>query len=146
MVPIIEELKSSLRARGIRIGGQRDLILHILNDAGTHLDAETVYDRVRRHYPHANLESVYRTLQQLSDAGLVHERFASREVACEPDEATAPLEHYRFSCVRCGKVVEFQSPLLDRARQQLVEGSGIHILHGCLSFEGYCATCLPRPF
>jgi len=138
------DFKSLLHSKGMRITGQRKLILRVLEEAGGHLDAETVFDRAHKRDERVSLATVYRTLQLLKDMGLVDQHFTSREHLREVYEPVGAEEHYHFSCLKCGKVVEFQSPLIDRARKQLAQELGVNILHGCACFEGYCVGCAPK--
>ena len=138
------DFTSSLHTKGMRVTGQRKLILQVLEDAGGHLDAETVFERAHSRDERVSLATVYRTLQLLKEMGLVDQHFVSRQHEREVYEPVGAEEHYHFSCLKCGKVVEFQSPLIDRARRQLAQELGINILHGCACFEGYCAGCSQR--
>ena len=139
-----EDFKGTLHAQGKRLTGQRKLILQMLEEAGGHLDAEAVFERAHKRDEQVSLATVYRTLQLLKKMGLVDQHFTSREHDREVYEPVGAAEHYHFSCLKCGKVVEFQSPLIDRARKQLAQELGINIIHGCACFEGYCANCLPQ--
>lgn len=139
-----EDFKSTLHSKGMRLTGQRKLILQVLEEAGGHLDAEAVFDRAHLRDERVSLATVYRTLQLLKDMGLVDQHFTSREHLREVYEPVGAEEHYHFSCLKCGKVVEFQSPLIDRARKQLARELGVNILHGCACFEGYCVGCAPK--
>ena len=138
-----EDFKSTLHSQGMRLTGQRRLILQVLEDAGGHLDAETVFERAHKRDERVSLATVYRTLQLLKKMGLIDQHYTSREHDREVFEPVGAEEHYHFSCLTCGKVVEFQSSLIDRARKQIAQELGIHILHGCACFEGYCASCSP---
>jgi Fur family transcriptional regulator, ferric uptake regulator len=138
------DFTSSLHTKGMRVTGQRKLILQVLEEAGGHLDAETVFERAHSRDERVSLATVYRTLQLLKEMGLVDQHYVSRQHEREVFEPVGAEEHYHFSCLKCGKVVEFQSPLIDHARQQLTQELGINILHGCACFEGYCADCSQR--
>ncbi len=138
------DFKGTLHAQGMRVTGQRKLILQILEEAGGHLDAETVFERAHKRDERVSLATVYRTLQLLKEMGVIDQHFVSREHTREVYEPVGAAEHYHFSCLKCGKVVEFQSPLIDRARKQLASEMGIQILHGCACFEGYCVSCAPK--
>ena len=138
------DFKSTLHSQGMRLTGQRKLILQVLEDTGGHLDAEAVFERAHKRDERVSLATVYRTLELLKKMGLVDQHYTSREHLREVYEPVGAEEHYHFSCLRCGKVVEFQSPLIDRARKQLAQELGINILHGCACFEGYCAACGPK--
>ena len=138
------EFKSTLHSKGMRLTGQRKLILQVLEEAGRHLDAATVFERAHRRDERVSLATVYRTLLLLKEMGIVDQHFTSREHDREVYEPVGAEEHYHFSCLKCGRVVEFQSALIDRARKQIAQELGINILHGCACFEGYCAGCAPK--
>ena len=137
------DFKGTLHSKGMRLTGQRKLILQVLEEAGGHLDAEAVFERAHKRDQRVSLATVYRTLQLLKEMGLVDQHYTSREHLREVYEPVGAEEHYHFSCLKCGKVVEFKSLLIDRARKQLAQELGINILHGCACFEGYCAGCAP---
>ncbi len=137
------DFKSTLHSKGMRLTGQRRLILQVLEEAGRHLDAETVFERAHRRDERVSLATVYRTLQLFKEMGIIDQHFTSREHNREVYEPVGAEEHYHFSCLKCGRVVEFQSALIDRARKQIAQELGINILHGCACFEGYCAGCAP---
>ena len=44
-------------------------------------------------------------------------------------------------CLGCGKVVEFQSPLTKRMKEDVSRQSGFEILNASVSLEGYCERC-----
>jgi len=137
------DFKSTLHSQGMRLTGQRKLILQVLEDAGGHLDAEAVFERAHKRDERVSLATVYRTLELLKKMGLVDQHYTSREHLREVYEPVGANEHYHFSCIKCGRVIEFQSPMIDRARRQLARELGIKVLHACACFEGYCASCSP---
>lgn len=139
----IQDFKGTLHSQGMRLTGQRKLILQVLEDAGGHLDAESVFERAHKRDERVSLATVYRTLELLKKMGLVDQHYTSREHLREVYEPVGANEHYHFSCIKCGRVIEFQSPMIDRARRQLAQELGIKVLHACACFEGYCASCSP---
>ena len=138
------DFKGTLHSQGMRLTGQRKLILQVLEDAGGHLDAESVFERAHKRDERVSLATVYRTLELLKKMGLVDQHYTSREHLREVYEPVGADEHYHFTCIKCGKVIEFQSSMIDRARKQLARELGINILHACACFEGYCANCAPK--
>ena len=139
----IQDFKGTLHSQGMRLTGQRKLILQVLEDAGGHLDAESVFERAHKRDERVSLATVYRTLELFKKMGLVDQHYTSREHLREVYEPVGANEHYHFSCKKCGRVIEFQSPMIDRARRQLAQELGIKVLHACACFEGYCASCSP---
>ena len=68
----IESIKDKLKETGFKITPQRRAILEILleND-DKHLSSEEIYDMVRVSCPEIGLATVYRTIQLLSEGGLL---------------------------------------------------------------------------
>lgn len=66
------ELISELRRAGHRLTPQRDLILSTLVESPGHVTAQTILGAVRKQYPRVNKSAVYRTLDLLTELGLVH--------------------------------------------------------------------------
>ena len=68
----IESIKGRLKETGFKITPQRRAILEILleND-DKHLSSEEIYDMVRVSCPEIGLATVYRTIQLLSEVGLL---------------------------------------------------------------------------
>jgi Fur family ferric uptake transcriptional regulator len=49
--------------------------------------------------------------------------------------------HYHFVCLGCGKVIEFDAPLVEKIRRELSESKGVCVTRAHLRFSGYCAQC-----
>ncbi len=137
----LREEQGLLRAKGKRITGQRALLLQIIQESQGHLDAEQLYRRARQRDPRLNLATVYRTLNLLKESNLIEQRYLSRDHHREMFESKAAPEHYHFTCIACGKVIEFESPLVERLRREVKQEFSVEFTHGCLCFEGYCADC-----
>lgn len=141
MEPTTTPFADSLHATGRRQTSQRALILSILQEADEHLDAEDILASARRRRPGLNLATVYRTLAVLKDMGLVEHRYFARDHKREYYEAVGKREHYHFTCLGCGRVLEVETPRIRQARQELSEALGLVFSHACICFEGYCAAC-----
>lgn len=138
------QLADSLHASGLRLTPQRTLILSLLNETDEHLDAEGIFVLARDRMPGLNLATVYRTLAVLKDMGLVEQRYFARDHKREYYEAVGKREHYHFTCLGCGKVLEVETPRLRQAQRELSETLGLIFSHTCVCFEGYCAECASR--
>ncbi|MCZ7542382.1 MAG: transcriptional repressor [Anaerolineae bacterium] len=134
----VDTALETLRSKGLRVTPQRKLILQILDDADTHLDANAVYQRARERDRAASMATVYRTLNVLLDAGLVQQRFfdANRNRAYYERN---DKEHFHFTCTTCGKVIEFETKLVAQLCNQLRERYGLYTQHVSLQLEGTCS-------
>lgn len=137
----MKEAGKALREEGLRVTAQRALILDIIENSEEHLDAEDIYFKARWRDPKLSLSTVYRTLNVLKEMGLVEQRYFARDHSREYYESSTAPEHYHFTCVSCGKIVEFATPLIEQLKRDLMEEHRVRFSHACICFEGYCAEC-----
>ena len=133
------ELREAFRESGRRLTSQRCLILDVLRESEDHLDAEAVHDEAKRSAPDISLATVYRTLTLLQELGLVEEHRLGE--GHSHFEAVQDAPHYHFTCRRCGKVLEFDSPLVSRIVRKLAEREGVQVTKAHLHLTGYCERC-----
>lgn len=136
-----QEFVEKLHAIGHRLTPQRALVLKIIEESEGHVDAEAIWQRARELQGQINLATIYRTLSVLKEMGLVQQRYFAREHKREVYESTLKPEHYHFTCLDCGEVVEFETARIQQARTELASEIGVQITHGCVCFEGYCSSC-----
>jgi Fe2+ or Zn2+ uptake regulation protein len=134
-----ERLHKALRAGGRRLTPQRRLILSVLQESDEHLDAEMLYDRVRTRDPDVSLATVYRTLALLQELGLVEAHRLGQDHGHY--EAAHDVPHYHFTCLNCGAVIEFDSPLVAQIEQALCAQQGLQVVESLLHVSGYCTAC-----
>ena len=132
-------MQDALRATGKRLTPQRRLILQVLEESNGHLDADALYERVKARDPNVSLATVYRTLAVLREIGLVEEHRLGQDHGHY--EAVRQEPHYHFTCLRCGKVIEFDTPLVAQVEQELCEQKGVRVTSTHLHVSGYCAQC-----
>lgn len=135
-------LRDAFRQAGRRLTSQRCLILDILKESDEHLDAEAVHDRAKRRAPDISLATVYRTLSLLAELGFVEEHRLGE--GHSHYEAVHEEPHYHFTCRRCGKVIEFDAPLISRIKREICEREGVKIMKAHLHLTGYCQECRDR--
>ena len=135
------EPAGELRGTGLRVTGQRVLILRIIRRSGEHLDVDEIWAAARAQDATVSLATVYRTVQALKRAGLVEQRYFGPAHARDHYEKVGGPEHYHFTCVRCGRVFEFETALSRRLRADLHARNGWKVAGAILSLEGTCAEC-----
>jgi Fur family ferric uptake transcriptional regulator len=128
-----------LRAAGKRITPQRKLVLGILAEASTHLDAHDIYERGRRHDSYLSLATVYRTLALLKEAGLIHELHLDDEH--HHYELTSKQEHSHLICLGCGLIIEVDSTAFAQAAEAAGVGYGFRVTNAQVEVTGYCSDC-----
>lgn len=135
-------LQSELVLRGIRLTRQRRAILQVLETADHHLDASQILRWARRTEPTVDRVTVYRTLNLLKKNGLVDE-LDLMHVGGEGHyyERSTGRDHLHITCLKCGKVIEFESHHLQLIRQQVECAHAFRIDVARLEIGGYCQQC-----
>jgi Fe2+ or Zn2+ uptake regulation protein len=132
-------LREVFQEAGRRLTSQRRLVLDVLKRSDEHLEADAIHDRAKRRAPGLSLATVYRTLALLKEMGLVEEHRLGE--GHSHYEAVQEEPHYHFTCRRCGKVIEFDTPLVAEVRRELCDREGVQVTQSHLYFIGYCPDC-----
>jgi Fe2+ or Zn2+ uptake regulation protein len=113
--------------------------MEVLEANDEHLDAEALYDQAKVLDPNISLATVYRTLGVLKEMGLIEEHRLGEEHSHYESVRHEP--HYHFSCLGCGRVIEFSTSLVTQIEHELIEREGIHVVNAHLHLSGYCSQC-----
>ena len=130
-----------LRKHGHKLTPQRHVVLKVMASSQDHLTPEDIYEKARLVDPDIGRVTVYRTLDLLSNLGLLCR--VHGENGCRSYMIRKPLEHHHhLVCSNCGKVVDFTSCNLDEMERKLSQESGFDIKGHLLEFYGICGTCM----
>lgn len=138
---VTQSLAVQLRNTGRRLTPQRRLILSILDSTNDHLDAEEVLSRARQRNARINLSTVYRTLGILKEMDLIDQRYFARDHKREYYERVRKGEHYHFTCLGCGEIMEVETTRIGQAQAEIAALTGVQFTHACVCFEGHCKDC-----
>lgn len=127
-----------LRARGFRMTPQRLAILHVLHHEGTHLSPTEIYKRAKKDFPRLTEPTVYRTLEFLTQNGLVrpshsHGRHLTYQIAGD--------DHHHVVCRVCGSEIEVDHALVENLYRKLESTSGYLRIDSHVTFFGICPQC-----
>jgi Fe2+ or Zn2+ uptake regulation protein len=131
--------KDLLNSVGLRNTQQRELILEIIRKGKGHMDADDVYQTARKKNPRLSLSTVYRTLQTLKELGLIEELHLDE--THHHYEIKDSRDHHHFVCLKCGKVVEFETAAAARMMREVSREKGFEIINTEIRMTGYCADC-----
>jgi Fe2+ or Zn2+ uptake regulation protein len=145
MDSLLERTALRLQETGGRLTLQRRLIVQVLENINSHPTAEELHALVKERDPSVHLSTIYRTLRWLEDEGLVSARLFNDEFHQERFDPMAPSEHYHFLCIRCKKVIEFNTLLVNAIKAQFELHSGAMVETGSVVLYGVCADCRNQP-
>lgn len=133
-----EKLAQHLDSSGLKHTKQRDVILIAFLDSHEHISAEQLYQVVRKEAPSIGYTTVYRTLKLLVDAGIAQERrFDDGLVRYEVEHA----HHDHLVCLSCGKIIEFNSELIEDTQDAIAIEYGFKVLRHRHELYGHCSDC-----
>jgi len=135
----VKKSYKELNSSGLRVTGQRAIILDIIHRGGRHLDADEIYRRARKKEPRISLSTVYRTLQKFKDLGLVDAFYFDEDH--HHYEAKNASEHHHLMCLGCGSIIEFEYDLINSIRREVPEVADFDIKRTELQVTGYCSSC-----
>jgi O-6-methylguanine DNA methyltransferase len=124
-----------LRARGLRSTPQRRAILGVFDGAGgEHLSADEVYARAARSLPDLSRGTVYATLAEFTETGLLSAFGSPEPVRYE----TNISEHAHFRCRLCMRIFDLS---LHSEAPVPIKTSGFRVERIDIRAEGICEQC-----
>lgn len=133
-------LRARLKAAGLRSTGPRLAVLAVLADRGGHLSAEDVVARVADDAAGVHRASVYRTLEALSDAGIVQHVHLGHG-ATTYHLADEVGEHLHLQCGSCGAVIDAPAAVVGTLRRRLLQDHGFDLDATHVALSGTCGAC-----
>ncbi len=130
-----------LQSRGKRITQQRKIIVAEVFKRHAHFDAEDLMGHLsstaggRR----VSRPTVYRTLSELVDAGLLRSMSLGGRTVYEHDYGYPQHDH--LHCERCKKLIEFRSEEVAKIGEELARQYNFRVTGHWLIFTGICAEC-----
>ena len=137
---ILQTFQEHLGRRGLKLTRQREEILRCLMAAERHLGIEELYDTLRKQDPSIGRATIFRTIKLLQECGIVAEVGSASGRAKFELKADRP-HHDHMICVECGRIIEFQSPMMERFQDGAIRRHGFVALWHRHEIFGRCITC-----
>ena len=135
----LQDVISMLRQSGHKVTPQRVVIIKTVLESSEHLTPAELYEKIHRLDPEVGEVTVYRTLNILSELGLlclVHTGENTHSYISRP-----PGHHGHLICSGCGKVINFTDGNLSGLEERLTGETGFDIKDHRLDFFGSCREC-----
>jgi Fur family ferric uptake transcriptional regulator len=129
----MSSLEQKCAEAGLKMTGQRKIILEVLGTASDHPSVEDVYDRAKKIDPSISIATVYRTLSLLDELDLVtrhefQEGYSRYEVNWD--------HHHHLVDLETGQVVEFQNEELEKLKIAIARELGYELIDHRLELYG----------
>lgn len=127
-----------IQSAGFKLTLPRQAVLEVLESSEGHLTPAEVLARAQSIYPSLGRATVYRTLELLTNLGVVRPIFLGERGVCL---TLAEGGHHHLVCNDCGAVIEFDECTVGELEQELAQRLNFQIRGHLLEFYGLCAQC-----
>src|SRR5829696_5916399 len=138
-----DTIVGALEDAGYRVTAPRRALAELIADRTSHFTAEELLEDSRSRRLRVTRATVFRSLDVLSDLGLVERvDLPSGDhafVTCEP------AHHHHIVCSRCGKSTGVADHGLERVAAAIAEETGYRVKTHRLELFGLCASCQKLP-
>lgn len=140
MVPTIKTFADFLAAKGLKLTGERQMIVREVFSNHRHFEIEQLLTDLRGKSRKASRATVYRTLDLLVEAGLVRKVCqGAGHFTYEP--MLEGQKHDHLICINCAKVISFQDPEIERLKKRICHELGFELAGYCFQLFGHCKSC-----
>jgi Fur family ferric uptake transcriptional regulator len=140
MTPM-ERFEEFLQSRGKRVTQQRRTILEQVFSHHEHFDADDLLAELAQQVPDRKVSrpTVYRTLSELVDAGLLRKMSLNNRAVYEHDYGYPQHDH--LHCTECNRLIEFQSEEVAAIRDAVARQHQFRVTGHRLIVTGICSDC-----
>jgi Fur family ferric uptake transcriptional regulator len=140
----LETVRSLVARRGWRFTVRREAVVRMALQLPGHFCARTLADQVAAAGYEGSLNTVYRLLPLMIEAGVVRETAMMSDHGQLYEDAFERTQHDHLRCVKCHEIVEFELPELAEAELSLASEHGFQLTGRAYELQGVCASCRPR--
>jgi Fe2+ or Zn2+ uptake regulation protein len=134
------EAIQQIREAGHKLTPQRMEILRVLIQARTSITAQAVLERVREVYPYISLDTVYRNLTLMTNAGLISQvNLQSKGTVLFEFQGEA--HHHHVICLHCGRNFCVECCPLPTPLPVPPDDPSFRIVSHAFELYGYCSAC-----
>ncbi len=127
-------IKERCRTVGIRMTGQRKLIIKVLQESKDHPDVEELFKRANAINDKVSIATVYRTVRLLQDAGILS-RLEFSDGKSRFEDAVRK-HHDHLIDIDSGEVIEFVDDEIEKIQNKIAERLGYDLVGHKLELYG----------
>ena len=139
-----QRFEEYLQSRGMRVTQQRKLLVEHVFSRHEHFDADTLIEQLpgSGQEGHVSRPTVYRTLNEFVDAGLLRRFVLNGRAVYEHDYGYPQHDH--LYCQICDKLIEFSSDELQTLRDAVGREHDFRVTGHRLIITGVCQACAQK--
>ena len=130
----LKTISERCKNAGIRMTGQRRLIIKVLENSKDHPDVETLFERSNKIDNKVSIATVYRTVKLLQNAGIV-EKLEFNDGRSRFEDAVRK-HHDHLIDLDTGKVIEFIDEEIEHIQKKIANKLGYDLVGHKLELYG----------
>ena len=136
-----QRFEEYLQSRGMRVTQQRLALVDHVFSRHEHFDADQLIEQLPSSGTegHVSRPTVYRTLTEFVDAGLLRKFVLNGRAVYEHDYGYPQHDH--FHCTECNRLLEFENEDLLKLRDQVAAEHRFRVAGHRLIITGVCDDC-----
>ena len=131
---MLETISDRCKKVGIRLTGQRRLIIKVLENSKDHPDVETLFERANKIDSKVSIATVYRTVKVLKNAGIL-EKLEFNDGRSRFEDAVRK-HHDHLIDLDTGKVIEFIDEEIEHIQKKIASKLGYELIGHKLELYG----------
>ena len=131
---MLETISERCKKVGIRLTGQRRLIISVLEDSKDHPDVETLFERANKIDSKVSIATVYRTVKVLKNAGIL-EKLEFNDGRSRFEDAVRK-HHDHLIDVNTGEIIEFVDKDIEELQIKIAKKLGYNLVDHKLELYG----------
>ena len=144
LATVLQTFQEHLGRQGLKLTRQREEILRCLMSAERHLGVEEMYAHLKKVDATIGRATIFRTVKLLQECGLVAEVSSYHNGGAKFELKADRPHHDHMICVECGRITEFQSPMMERFQDEAIRRHGFIALWHRHEIFGRCKECLRK--
>ena len=131
---MLKTISERCKSVGIRMTGQRRLIITVLENSRDHPDVETLFERANKIDNKVSIATVYRTVKVLQNAGIL-EKLEFNDGRSRFEDAVRK-HHDHLIDLDTGKVIEFIDEEIEHIQKKIANKLGYELIGHKLELYG----------
>jgi len=131
-------MAEQLQEAGYRLTAPRQAVLQVVEAEKGHLTPAEVLRRGQAVYPELSRATVYRTLEILTQLGMLRPLYLGErgsQVVCVANG------HHHLLCLGCGRTIHFDDCLIQQVEEMVSSRLDFDVKSHLLEFYGLCRDC-----
>jgi Fur family transcriptional regulator, ferric uptake regulator len=133
--------RSFLADKGLNASRTRDAVVEVFLGTTEHASLQTLFEVARKRHAGVSFATVYRTMKLLDEAGLADARHFGPGKSTLYEVAAGRSHHDHLICERCGRIVEFVNPAVERLQDKIASQHGFALSRHRHELYGVCGEC-----